>query len=300
MPGTAYAIKDLVDYTASGPNRTYRHATQPEVRFQEDDQTDPAGRFRVIVNADIWTLQRAATADFATFTNILSVSGVGAVTIAPIAGQNLNITLATTGDFAVNTNQLYVDTSAAVVGIGTATPATSLEISSAVAGIGATIRLTNTQGAAADLTAAVRFEAVLQGTGGAQRAGIIDIGKVGDFETSPDRSSFMAFSIVSANTVTERLRINSTGVSFYAVAPVARAAALTQTYATTSRTHANMVAVAVATTGSTQTTPFGYTTAAQADAIVTAINALINSDVVNAKQIMNSVIDDLQAYGLEQ
>jgi len=46
----------------------------------------------------------------------------GAVTLQPAAGSNLNVTLATTGDFTVNTNQLYVDTSVGNVGIGTTTP----------------------------------------------------------------------------------------------------------------------------------------------------------------------------------
>ncbi|MCE2928738.1 MAG: hypothetical protein LW817_03810 [Candidatus Caenarcaniphilales bacterium] len=53
--------------------------------------------------------------------NIDFDSGSG-VTFTPTAGQNLNIALATTGDFAVNTNQLYVDTSATNVGIGTNNP----------------------------------------------------------------------------------------------------------------------------------------------------------------------------------
>ncbi|MFH1612033.1 MAG: hypothetical protein ABH887_02090, partial [bacterium] len=41
---------------------------------------------------------------------------------------NLNIGLSTTGDFAVNTSQLYVDTSTGNVGIGTTTPLASLSI----------------------------------------------------------------------------------------------------------------------------------------------------------------------------
>ena len=85
----------------------------------------------------------------------------------------------------------------------------------------------------------------------------------------------------------------------FGVAAVARASAFTQTYSTSTKTHANLTATAVASTGATQTTPFGYTTAAQADAIVTAINALI-VDVANVKQVLNALIDDLQLYGLEQ
>jgi len=79
----------------------------------------------------------ASTPTFASLTvdnlnldgNILS-SFSGAVNITPLAGQNLNINLSTTGDFAVNTSQLYVDTSAGNVGIGTTSPNKKLEIGS--------------------------------------------------------------------------------------------------------------------------------------------------------------------------
>ncbi|OGE36285.1 hypothetical protein A3E45_04335 [Candidatus Daviesbacteria bacterium RIFCSPHIGHO2_12_FULL_43_11] len=53
----------------------------------------------------------------------------GAMSITPAAGSNLNIALSTTGDFAVNTSQLYVDTSTGNVGIGTAEPGAPLHVS---------------------------------------------------------------------------------------------------------------------------------------------------------------------------
>ena len=86
-------------------------------------------------------------------------------------------------------------------------------------------------------------------------------------------------------------------LGFFAVAPVVQPAAYTQTYATADRTHANPLATSVATTAATQTTPWGFSTQAQADAIVTAINNLI-LDVADVKQIANSLIDDHQAMGL--
>jgi hypothetical protein len=52
----------------------------------------------------------------------------GAMGFTPAAGSNLNITLSTTGDFAVNTSQLYVDTSAARIGVGTTTPSAKIDI----------------------------------------------------------------------------------------------------------------------------------------------------------------------------
>lgn len=50
------------------------------------------------------------------------------LTIVPLAGSNLNVSLSTTGDFAVNTNQLYVDTSTGFVGINTTNPQDALEV----------------------------------------------------------------------------------------------------------------------------------------------------------------------------
>ncbi len=85
-------------------------------------------------------------------------------------------------------------------------------------------------------------------------------------------------------------------VGLYGVAPVARPAAYTQTYATATRTHSNAAQTAVATTGATNVTPYGYTTAAQADDIVTQLNAA-RTDILNLKQVLNQVIDDLQALG---
>jgi hypothetical protein len=82
---------------------------------------------------------------------------------------------------------------------------------------------------------------------------------------------------------------DGTTVGFYGVAPAARPSAYTQTYATAARAHAQ---AAVATTGATNVTPFGYTTAAQANAIPTAINEL--------KDLINSIIDDHQANGMFQ
>lgn len=57
------------------------------------------------------------------------ITASGALGITPAGGSNLNVNLSTTGDFAVNTNQLYVDTSAGFVGIGTTTPTNPLHVS---------------------------------------------------------------------------------------------------------------------------------------------------------------------------
>jgi hypothetical protein len=100
-------------------------------------------------------------------------------------------------------------------------------------------------------------------------------------------------------TLTQAKYFISAGSSQLVVSKAASSAAYTQTYATASRTHSNLTSAAVATTAATDTAPFGYATAAQADAIVTAVNAL-RTDLANAKQVLNAVIDDLQSQGLLQ
>lgn len=86
-------------------------------------------------------------------------------------------------------------------------------------------------------------------------------------------------------------------LGFFNATPIVQPSAYTQTYVTADKTHANPLQTAVATTASTQTSPFGYTTAAQADDIVTQLNNARN-DILDLKQLVNSVIDDLQALGL--
>lgn len=75
------------------------------------------------------------------------------------------------------------------------------------------------------------------------------------------------------------------------------AGAMTQTYATADATLGTPTAAATATTGATLVTPAGYTTTAQADAIVTNLNALRN-DVLDLAQFVNALVDKLQSVGL--
>lgn len=102
-----------------------------------------------------------------------------------------------------------------------------------------------------------------------------------------------------AVTIAGALDHDGTTAGFFGITPASRATAYTQTYATADKTHANAGQTAVATTAATQTTPFGYTTAAQADDIVAQLNNA-RLDILDLKQLVNSIIDDLQAYGLLQ
>ena len=98
-----------------------------------------------------------------------------------------------------------------------------------------------------------------------------------------------------------RFTTDGTGISFYDVTPVARPSAYTQTYSTADKTHANPTAASVVTTGLVDavTGNFAYDTAAQGDDVAVTINQII-VDVADIKQLVNSVIDDLQALGLLQ
>lgn len=88
-------------------------------------------------------------------------------------------------------------------------------------------------------------------------------------------------------------------VGFYNVTAVSRPSAYTQTYATADKTHANFTSSDLATTAATQTTPWGFASQAQADNIATQVNA-IRADLADLKQLVNAIIDDLQALGLVQ
>lgn len=92
------------------------------------------------------------------------------------------------------------------------------------------------------------------------------------------------------------LNHDGANVGFYGVAPVARAGAYTQTYATADKTHAAFTSADLAafTGGSV-----GFLDAAERDGVRTQFNAL-RADVADVKQLVNSVIDDLQAIGVAQ
>lgn len=104
---------------------------------------------------------------------------------------------------------------------------------------------------------------------------------------------------VAGDTMTGPLNVTSltgTTLGVFSVDAVARASAYTQTFSTADKTHAADSSADLATTGVTQTTPFGFAGAAQGDNIATQFN-LLRATVADLKQLVNSVIDDLQAYG---
>jgi hypothetical protein len=57
-----------------------------------------------------------------------ALTSSGALTVTPASGNNFNVALGTTGDFKVNTDDIYVDTSASKVGFGTTAPVSIVTI----------------------------------------------------------------------------------------------------------------------------------------------------------------------------
>ncbi len=99
--------------------------------------------------------------------------------------------------------------------------------------------------------------------------------------------------------------VASAKVGFFNTTPAVRQTAFTQTYSTATVTHSNPTATTLtAASGTSDGTvadvggAFNQTTLNNNfQDVATAINALI-VDVANAKQVLNKVIDYLQAYGL--
>ena len=97
-------------------------------------------------------------------------------------------------------------------------------------------------------------------------------------------------------TITGPLEHTGSTAGFYGAAAATRPSAYTQTYATADKTHANATSADLgAFTGGV----VGFLDAAERNNILTQFNAL-RVDVLDAKSLLNSVIDDLQTLGLLQ
>lgn len=85
-------------------------------------------------------------------------------------------------------------------------------------------------------------------------------------------------------------------IGFFNSTPIVKGTAFTQTYSTASHTMPNDTATDMP-TGGTGTAAGGWSTAANRNAAIAAFAAL-RVDVDNTKQVLNALIDDLQALGL--
>ena len=101
---------------------------------------------------------------------------------------------------------------------------------------------------------------------------------------------------VSSGSIAGAMAHAGTTVGFYGVTPVARPSAYTQTYSAASRTHSNLTSASVS-ASVVLVTPFGFSSSAQGDNLVLAVNRLV-TDLTNVKNVLNQVIDDLQSQGL--
>lgn len=117
--------------------------------------------------------------------------------------------------------------------------------------------------------------------------------------TTPGVVSELANAIATQSTST---------LGFFGASPVVRPAAYTQTYSTVDKTHANPTAVALTdATGGTADQTVADVTASFSQSVLNnnfadiadEINKLV-ADVADVKQLLNSVVDDLQSLGLLQ
>lgn len=111
------------------------------------------------------------------------------------------------------------------------------------------------------------------------------------------------------------LNHDGSNIGFFAVAPVARAAAYTQTFSTADKTHAAITAATLTdNTGGSKDNAVAAITVVGGSGATTAQEGVINDnfaevveeinalrvDLDDVKQLANAIIDDLQAYGLLQ
>jgi hypothetical protein len=96
---------------------------------------------------------------------------------------------------------------------------------------------------------------------------------------------------------TAAIQFGHTQVAFFSGTPRAQAAPYTRDYVSTSRTLALSSGTSVPSTPSTQTGAWYYPSSGDAAAIPAAINGLV-IDIANVKQVLGSVLSDLQSYGL--
>lgn len=221
-----------------------------------------------------------------------------------------------------NGTNVFLTNNTRNVGVKTATPASSFHVSEtgtgAVRGMLSAQYTTNTQGAQiigrkargteASPTTLVSgdalFNLIAHGYDGTNylEAAAIEMQSRGTIAATrvPTRMIFSTSTDATPSVLTSLLELYlGNAISVFGVTPVTRAAAYTQTYATATKTHSNFTSADLATTAATQTSPWGFALQAQAENIATQFN-LLRADLANLKQIVNSIIDDQQAYGWAQ
>ena len=72
--------------------------SNPRLRFEETDQVDPAGYYQIGVNGDVLTISRAATAGWATLTELLRLDENAGATFLELSGANTDFRLTNTSE----------------------------------------------------------------------------------------------------------------------------------------------------------------------------------------------------------
>ena len=163
------------------------------------------------------------------------ITASGALGITPAAGSGVNINLSTTGDFAVNTNHLYVDTSAGFVGVGTTGPGQKLHLVDT--SNQTTLRVEDSRTLAQGL-GGVLYLAGRYGSGRAANAGIgVAVSAYKENATDENVAYAMTFATTPnpSGTLTERMRIDSAGLVGIGMTP-ARTLDVTGTFGATGAT----------------------------------------------------------------
>lgn len=115
------------------------------------------------------------------------------------------------------------------------------------------------------------------------------------------------FLILDSTDTNEKLHVAahaSMKLGFFAVTPAVRQSAYTQTYATADKTHAAPTAAALTVTDGAGTNDGTIGAITDNASTITAVQELADqinklvADMADTKQLINAVIDDLQAYGL--
>ena len=174
---------------------------------------DTGGTGAIVTGAYTLTLPATGTAALLGTANVFTatqtipaiVTASGALTVTPAAGSNVNVVLSTTGDFVVNTNQLYVDTSSGNVSVGSTGPTYRFQVAKDdgvtsgehfITAMGRTVddlvfgyRADGASVTGAIVRSANNIALYLGTTGAKQAITILDGGNVGIATTSPAISS---------------------------------------------------------------------------------------------------------------
>lgn len=140
---SSLAIKTYVDSSISGGAVTSIMGTVNQVLANATSGAPITGAVTLTLPQDI-SVSSNVTFAALKIDSLLGKTAGTALTVTPIAGQNLAIALSTTGNFVVNTSQLVVNTANGNVGMGYASPSSGLTVSGGLSlGVNATVSAGN-------------------------------------------------------------------------------------------------------------------------------------------------------------